>query len=216
MESNTVDSIQSFLFQLWCFQTQTLLFFTFLTALLPSLCYAPFSPRFTAGLQGRGTCLLTLSPEGAGKKAGNHNEQICSCKLTPAEGVCGLFVGVCETRSWRTCRDRWALILQLLYSFHMCKLTEVTAASSQTGAGHTHRHVSAPPGEAASVQCPAKYRAGQCRSLKWKNILMYSYVFVQCTALCQLCPDITRYLLFQYKTNVWIFKLLMFCKPGSV
>lgn len=41
-------------------------------------------------------------------KAGNHNEQICSCKVNATEGNCGSSVSVCGT-GWRPCYDHMRL-----------------------------------------------------------------------------------------------------------
>lgn len=82
----------------------TPLFFTFLTALFPSFCYASFSFWFTAGPQGRGACLLTLSPEGAGKKLAITMSKYVHAKSPLLMGiVCWCMRG--EMGSWRPCRD---------------------------------------------------------------------------------------------------------------
>lgn len=100
----------------------TPLFCTILTALFPSFCYASFSLWFTAGPQGRGACLLTLSPEGAGKKLAITMSKYVHAKSPPAEGNCGLFVGVCGA-GWGVggrAVIKWAPLLQLIYLFYMC------------------------------------------------------------------------------------------------
>lgn len=80
------------LFQLWHVQTLpqfTPLFFTFLTALLPSFCSVSFSLWFAAGPQGRGTCLLTLSPEGTDRNLAITMSKYVHANLPILRGIEG-------------------------------------------------------------------------------------------------------------------------------
>lgn len=67
----------------------TPLFFIFLTALFSPFCYASFSLQFTAGPQRRGACLLTLSPEGAGKKLTITMSKYVHAKSPLLKGIVG-------------------------------------------------------------------------------------------------------------------------------
>lgn len=99
----------------------TRLVFTSLTALFPSFCHASFGLWFTARRWGRGACLLTLSPEGAGRKLTITMSKYVHAKSTLLKGIVGcLLAGL-----W----PHGPPHLQLLYFFHVWVLTAVTDAA---------------------------------------------------------------------------------------
>lgn len=57
------------------------------TAPFPSFCSSSFSLWFTAGPQGRGTCLRSLSPEGAGRKLAITKSKYVHAKSTVLWGT---------------------------------------------------------------------------------------------------------------------------------
>lgn len=72
----------------------TLLFFTFPTCSFP----LPLSCVFQSLVHSRSTGERDMFAHSLSRRGWHHNEQICSCKVNPTEGNCGLFVGVCGAR----------------------------------------------------------------------------------------------------------------------
>lgn len=160
----------------------TLLFFTFLYWLLfssPLLCVFQ-SLVYSRSTGERDMFAHSLTRRGW-QKAGNHNEQICSCKVNPTEGNCGLFVAVCGVR-WGfrgSAVTTWAPHLQLLYFFHVCVLEVVTDAFSrcsncsffvkQAMLMLTHRVSVQLRGRDCPVSCRTWVHRGMSRSLERKK-----------------------------------------------
>lgn len=94
------------------------------------LCLSVFALQVHRRERKRDMFALSLTRRGR-QKASNHNEQICSCKLTPTEGNAGCLLAYTgrETGIWKLCCDHmWPPFLQHLYFFHVCTLTTVTDA----------------------------------------------------------------------------------------
>lgn len=66
------------------FKLQPYVYLPFWLAHFPSFCHASLGLWFTAGLQGRGACLLALSPEGAGITESKY----VHAKSTLLKGTC--------------------------------------------------------------------------------------------------------------------------------
>lgn len=78
------------------FKLYPFFFITFRTALLPSFCSVSFSLWFTAGPQGRGACLLTLSPVGTSRKLAIPMSKYVHANLPILRGIVGCLLAYRE------------------------------------------------------------------------------------------------------------------------
>lgn len=125
------------------------------------------------------------------QKAGHHNEQICSCKVTPAGGNCGLFVGVYVVRDGELEVVFTTVIFLSRVRTHggdRCLSRCLYCSFLSSMFTLTHR---------VSVQSRQEREAlSSVMKKKKHNTLMYRYVFRNCTVLCQSCVQLLRDILF--------------------
>lgn len=173
----------------------TLLSFTFPTCSFPLL----LSCVFQSLVYSRSTGVRDMFAHSLSRRGWHHNEQICSCKVSPTEGNYGLFVGVCGAR--------WGPHGPPIYNCYI----SFTCAYSKWW--QMLSHCSFLSSWVKKAMLLLTHRVSLQSLKKKRNMLMYCYVFRKTDDwimsklwTVQLLQDI----FFQSITKVWTTQLLCF------
>ena len=104
------------------------LFFTFLTTPFFSFCFGSFSCCFKADPQDRGTRLLTLSPEGAGRKLAITMSKYVHAKSPLLRGIVDCLLAYTTYTSETPCWEYICPPFTTVIFSHVCTLTVLTDA----------------------------------------------------------------------------------------